>query len=352
MAGIAWSASSPGSSGGTEQMGRRLERSLPAELLEEFQIHLSRPEPVIPGKIQVLWCHVPFHDDVATYLADGAWRDFDRIVFCSNWQAQGYIERYGIPWSRCAVLSNGIEPVPVAEDHFEPIPAGHPVRLIFTSVPSRGLLLLYHVFKRIAAERDDVELDVYSSFRLYGWADQSWEQLLDDLRQVPRVTCHDVVPNEQLRTALARAHVFAYPSLQEETSCLALIEAMSAGLACVHPNFGGLYETAGGMTLMYQWQEDFGAHAQVFYQYLTRVIDSLRAGDAGLRARLAAQKFYADTRYDWGIRAAEWEALLSSLLSARPATQRQLAPRRRPALRSRAAKAFGVPGEGRGGAEP
>jgi len=36
MAGIAWSEGSAASSGGTEQMGRRLERSLPAELLEEF----------------------------------------------------------------------------------------------------------------------------------------------------------------------------------------------------------------------------------------------------------------------------------------------------------------------------
>lgn len=320
MTGIAWNAGSPGSSGGTEQMGRRLERSLPEELLGEFQIHLSRREPVIPGKIQVLWCHLPFSDEAVAHLADGSWQDFDHIVFCSNWQAQGYIARCGIPWSRCAVLPNGIEPVRVAEDRFEPVPAGHPVRLIFTSVPSRGLWLLYHVFKQIAAERDDVVLDVYSSFRLYGWADQSWDQLFDDLRKVPGVTCHDVVPNEHLRTALARSHVFAYPAVQEETCCLSLIEAMSAGLACVHPNFGGLYETAGGMTLMYQWHEDPLAHARIFYQRLTRVIGALRAGDPGLRARLAAQKFYADARYDWATRAWEWEALLRSLLSARSST--------------------------------
>ena len=339
MAGIAWSASSHGSSGGTEQMGRRLERTLPAGLLEEFQIHLSDPEPMIPGKIQVLWCHVPCEGEAARHLADGAWRQFDRIVFCSNWQAQWYIARYGIPWSKCAVLSNGIEPVSVAQDRFEPVPADDPIRLIFTSVPSRGLFLLYHAFKRIAVERDDVELDVYSSFSLYGWADGSWDQLFDDLRQVPRATYHDVVPNEELRTALTRAHVFAYPSLQPETSCLALIEAMSAGLACVHPNFGGLYETAGGMTLMYQWQEDLAAHAQIFYLYLTRVIAALRAGDAGLRSRLAAQKFYADARYDWGARAAEWEALLRSLLSARPSSERQPAPRTRPPLRQIARRA-------------
>jgi UDP-glucose:(glucosyl)LPS alpha-1,2-glucosyltransferase len=298
-------------------MGRRLERSLPAELLEEFQIHLSRREPMIPGKIQVLWCHMSSTDDSVAHLADGSWRDFDRIVFCSNWQAEGIMSRFGIPAARCVVLPNGIEPLRVGADRFEPVPADRPVRLIYTSVPTRGLQLLYHAFKQIAEDRDDVELDVFSSFRLYGWEDGHWEQLSDQLRQLPRVTCHGFVPNEQLRMALAQAHVFAYPAIFPETSCLALIEAMSAGLACVHPNVAALPETGAWMTLMYEFDPDPVAHTRVFYQHLTRVIDALRAGDAGLRARLAAQKSYADARYDWSTRAAQWEALLRSLLSAR-----------------------------------
>jgi UDP-glucose:(glucosyl)LPS alpha-1,2-glucosyltransferase len=320
MAGIAWNAGSPGSSGGTEQMGRRLERSLPAELLEEFQIHLSHREPVIPGKIQVLWCHLPWTDPGVEHLADGGWRDFSRIVFCSDWQAQGTMSHFGIPAARCVVLPNGIEPLRVAAGRFEPVPADRPIRLIYTPVPMRGLLLLYHVFKQIAEDRDDVELDVFSSYRLYGWPDGQWEQLFDQLRKLPRVTCHGFVPNEQLRAALVQADVFAYPAVLLETSCLALVEAMSAGLACVHPNLGGLSETGGWMTLMYEFDPDPVSHARVFYQHLTRVIDALRAGDAGLRARLAAQKSYADARYDWGTRVTEWEVLLQSLLSAGSST--------------------------------
>lgn len=317
MTGIAWNAGSAGSSGGTEQMGRRLERSLPGELLERFQIHLTNREQVIPGKIQVIWCHGTVGSGASEHLADGAWQDFDHIVFCSNWQAQEYIAQYGIPWSRCTVLLNGIEPVPVPGDRFEPVPADRPIRLVYTPVPSRGLALLYHVFRQIAADREDVELDVYSSHRLYGWSDGPWSQLIDQVRRLPRVNYHGAVPNEQLRNALTGAHVFAYPAICQESSCLALMEAMSAGLACVHPNYGALYETAGGLTMMYQWHENPGDHARIFYQRLTRVIDALRAGDAGLLARLAFQKHYADLRYNWGIRTAEWSALLLSLLSSR-----------------------------------
>jgi len=44
------------------------------------------------------------------------------------------------------------------------------------------------------------------------------------------------------------------------------MEAMSAGLACVHPNNGALYETAAIWALMYQWHDDPHAHAAVFYR--------------------------------------------------------------------------------------
>jgi UDP-glucose:(glucosyl)LPS alpha-1,2-glucosyltransferase len=316
MGGIAWNAGSGGSFGGTEQMGRRLERSLPADLLDRFQIHLSSRETMEPGKIQVLWCHLPHNDEAVKHLADGGWRDFRLIVFCSNWQAQGFFDNLGVPRSRCVVLPNGIEPVRVGAGRFGPVPADRPIRLVYTPVPSRGLYLLYHVFKQVAEDRDDVELDVYSSFRLYGWGEQGWEGLFDELRQVPRVTCHGIVPNEQLRMALTQAHVFAYPAVQFETVSLALVEAMSAGLACVHPNLGGLAETAGGKTLMYTPHEDPEAHARIFYVQLTRAIDALRAGDAELRSRLAAQKSYADARYDWAVRAAQWRLLLLSVLAA------------------------------------
>jgi UDP-glucose:(glucosyl)LPS alpha-1,2-glucosyltransferase len=313
MGGIAWNVGSSGSSGGTEQMGRRLERSLPAELLDPFQIHLTRKEPVEPGKIQILWCHVPHEDPAYGYLANGGWREFHRIVFVSNWQAQGFIEHFRIPWSRCVVLHNAIEPLSVAEGHFDPIPADQPIRLIYTSPPWRGLALLYHVFKKIAEERDDVELDVFSSFRLYGWQDGGYERLFDELQQVPRVTYHGAVPNEQVRKALVNSHVHAFPSVLVETSSLSLMEAMSAGLACVHPNLGGLFETAAGMTLMYQWQEDPATHAAVFYRQLMGVINALRAGNERLRSALAVQKSYADSHYNWDLRAAQWEALLRGI---------------------------------------
>jgi UDP-glucose:(glucosyl)LPS alpha-1,2-glucosyltransferase len=314
MSGIVWTAQSAGSSGGTEAMARALERRLPADLLDRFQIHLNRyTAPPEPGKIQVLWCHIAENGHEVAHLAYGGWTKFQRIVFVSNWQAQAFINRFGLPWSRCAVLPNAIEPVTVGTDRFEAVPPDQPIRMVYFSAPNRGLDIVSAVFRKICQHRDDVELDVYSSFQLYGWEDRGYGPLFDTLREHPRASLHGVVGNEELRGVLAGSHVFGYPSTDPETSCLCLLEAMSAGLACVHPNFGALYETAANWTAMYQWQEDRIAHAGVFYQTLVRVIDALRDGDKGLRLRLAAQKAYVDEHYDWDLRTAQWEQLLRSL---------------------------------------
>jgi UDP-glucose:(glucosyl)LPS alpha-1,2-glucosyltransferase len=316
MPGMDWSEHSHLSGGGTELSARRLEKRLPAELLDRFQIMLGCYLRTEPNTIPIFWSQLLPKDPQGAHLAGGGWQRYARIVYVSNWQAREHMGAYGVPWSRFAVIPNGIEPIAVPEDRFEPIPADRPVRLVYTSTPHRGLHLLLPVFDRICEERDDVELHVYSSMKLYGWEreDGLFEPLYEALRAHPKVTYHGSVPNDELREALRRADVLAYPSIYPETSCLCLIEAMSAGLVCVHPNFGCLYETAAGWTRMYQFHPHPRAHALRFHRELTAAIDAVRAGDPELRSTLAAQKQYADRFHRMDRVAAEWEALLRGIL--------------------------------------
>ena len=91
------------------------------------------------------------------------------------------------------------------------------------------------------------------------------------------------------------------------------MEAMSAGLVCVHPNFGALYETSANWTAMYQYDEDINNHAHLFYNILDAVIENY--GDRNVQGRVAAQKNYADAFYSWDVRAVQWESFLASLLN-------------------------------------
>ena len=47
-----------------------------------------------------------------------------------------------------------------------------------------------------------------------------------------------------------------YPNTFKETSCLCLIEAMSAGCVCVHSSLGALPDTSNGLTCMYEYTPD------------------------------------------------------------------------------------------------
>lgn len=295
--------------GGTELMKFALQEHVPSDLLDEFQIYVSRvEEPLDESKVRIYWLQDLPDDPAAAHLANGGWNNFHKLVFASNWQMQAFINKFNIPWSKCIVLHNCITPIPTHEKPKDKI------RLAYWSTPHRGLNILVPVFDALTKKHDNIELDVFSSFKLYGWEerDQPYQELFKACEEHPLINYHGSIPNEDLKKALENVHILAYPSTWIETSCITLMEAMSAGLLCVHPNLGALYETAGNWTNMYQWDEDVNRHANLFYQVLDDAIMSYN--DEGTQSRLNSQKAYANVFYNWNVRSYQWEALLRSLV--------------------------------------
>jgi len=219
-----------------------------------------------------------------------------------------FIDRYAIPWSQCMVTRDAIEPL-ASKSREKGV-----CRLIYTSTPQRGLSILLPAFAKLREKYGkQVELDVFSSFKLYGRDedDEQFKPLFGQIDRTEGATWHGTRSNAEVREALMNAHVFAYPSIWRETSCLALMEAMSAGLICVHANCGALFETAANWTAMYQWHEDPKDHARVFYNVLDTVVASELGGQ--VTAPLLAQKQYADFHFGWERRAKEWGLLLRNL---------------------------------------
>jgi glycosyltransferase involved in cell wall biosynthesis len=158
---------------------------------------------------------------------------------------------------------------------------------------------------------------VYSSFDIYGWPQRNapFEDLFQVCRDHPNITYHGTVSNTEIREALKKAHIFAYPSIWPETSCIAAIEAMSAGCAVVAPKFAALTETCGEYMVGYPMIEDPQRHAAIFASALLSTINEWhRNSDEFARHRLAPAKNYIDTYYNWDVRIEEWKALLKSLV--------------------------------------
>tara|TARA_R110000822_G_scaffold140325_8_gene278052 strand:+ start:2039 stop:3067 length:1029 start_codon:yes stop_codon:yes gene_type:complete len=298
--------------GGTELMKYGLAERLDPELLNQFQIIPSRVREVDPDKKTVLWLHDLPTDPESQHLKEPENLEmFDKVVYVSEWQKQQYQNFLGIPPSKSVVLKNAIVPF---EDHKKPEGV---INIIYHTTPHRGLELLIPVYEQIAKMYDNVHLHVYSSFNAYGWPDRDkpYKELFDAIEAHPKMTYYGFQPNDVVREALKTSHIFAYPSIWQETSCIALMEAMSAGLMCVHSNLGALPETAANWTYQYQFDEDPSRHANAFGQCLIQAIELFNSESKKgvLEQRLQMQKVYANSFYSWDSRIIEWNGLLGSL---------------------------------------
>jgi len=297
--------------GGTELMQERLHRSIPAELLNKFQIIPSRVRELDPDKKKILWLHDLPHDPESEHLKDSELRKrFSKIVAVSDWQMQMYNIISGVPYAESFVIKNAIDPIPVEKKEYNGT-----VNLIYHTTPHRGLEILIPVFEELSRIHDNIHLDVYSSFSIYGWEerDRQYQQLFDRCRAHPKISYHGAVPNEEIRTALVKSHIFAYPSIWPETSCLAAIEAMSAMNLVVCPNFAALAETCSNFAMMYQFNENKNLHAVQFAHTLDIAIKTVIQNRGTTYPYLDFQKQYFDYFYSWEKRKGEWLALLNSL---------------------------------------
>lgn len=294
--------------GGTELIALKLASVANPEYLKHFQIVNSRVRNFAQDKLRILVLHDLAEDPESNFLSNGGYNQFEKLVFVSNWQMQSYINQYSIPWYKCVVIENAIDPIQAIEKPTDRI------KLIYHTTPHRGLEILVPVFEQLAQKHDNIELDVYSSFKIYGWEgrDESYKELFERCEAHPKINYYGTVSNEEVKKAVGQAHIFAYPSIWLETSCISLMEAMSAGCICIHPNYGALYETAGGMTMMYQWNQDKRDHAQMFYTYLDYAVTNY--GHESTQLSLGAQRAYANTRYNWATRVHEWNNLLENIL--------------------------------------
>ena len=315
---------SANSKGGTELMRMGLEERLDPALLEDFQIICSRVRKIEEDKIRVYWLHDLPEDPETNHLKGSASRDrFHKLVFCGNWQYNRYRDYLGVPHNDTGiVLETAIDPI----DYKLIDKSKDEVRLIYTSTPQRGLEILVPVFIELCKKHDNIVLDVFSSFNIYGWseADKPYEQLFDMCRNHPKINYHGNQPNEVVREALAKAHIHAYPSIWMECNSRSVIEAMSAGLLCVHPNFAGLPDTAGGLNFMYQWDEDKTAHANRFFHSLDNAITTVNQDE--LQNYLKLVKIYADSRYNWSKVSSQWNDLLQELKHRYPTAESRKLP--------------------------
>ena len=296
--------------GGTEMMRERLLSAVPSSLLDNFAIHFSRPRQMYDDVKNIFYAHDLANDPENKILADSGWKLFDKFVFVSYWQRDQYMITYNIPYSKCTVIENAIE----TEFEYNARPTNGPIRFIYHTTPHRGLELLYPVFDALSKEFNNIHLDVFSSFEIYGWKerDTHYKKLFDDLSNHPNVTYHGTRSNEEVIATLKQSHVFLYPCVWQETSCIAMIEAIRCGCIVIHPSLAALPETASGMTVMYDFHENHAIHANTAYKFAKNIL-TLENKNSGFINTFAADSGREMIQHSISTYKTKWVSLLEQL---------------------------------------
>ena len=229
--------------GGSESQLRLLLKYLPDKSFKDINLILNNANSdlIEKNKINILWMHHFVNQKEAKNLGS---RDFvdklDYIIFNSYWNLEKFIYQFKIPEDKSVVIKNAIEEVKYNEKPKDKI------SLIYHTTPWRGLVQLLRVFKNL--KLDNVELNVCSSTKIYGEKfnnkmGKSYEKLFEECKNTKNVNYLGFVENAKVINLLEKMHIFSYPSIWPETSCIAAIEAMASGCEVVTTNLGALYET-------------------------------------------------------------------------------------------------------------
>ena len=304
--------------GGSEIQAKYLTEHVSKDLLDKFQIVISRSRE-LTDKPKLFWAKETHACPEASKLRNPAFRSqFLRIIQNSDWCREKYHDHFGIPREQQHVLKNAIIPSKI-KLYDKPL-FQEKVKLIYSSTPQRGLSILYAVFDELYKEDKNIELNVYSSFDIYGHQSRNipFLPLFEKCKNHPGINYYGSVSHDELIKATEESHILVYPCIYEESFCTTIMENMSALNLIVTNNFGALPETTAGFALTYDYTSDLQEHAKRFYHALKEGISVIRREKhfegCDVIDYLNLQKEYVDRLHNWDIRGKQWTEFLQSLL--------------------------------------
>lgn len=168
-------------------------------------------------------------------------KQVQKIVTISPFHTEYFKATYGIE------NATSID-IPVRTWEYESIEKV-PNRIIFTSVPDRGLEYVHKIFPRIREQIPDASLVVTSDYRLWGVTSPMNDRYVRDFMLMDGVQFLGGVTRKRLVEEQLKGQVHLYPCVYDELFCIAVAESQVAGTLPITTPKGALGTTNMGVLI-------------------------------------------------------------------------------------------------------
>lgn len=166
----------------------------------------------------------------------------NKIVTISPRHSEYFMSQYDIKDSICIDL-------PIRTWEYEKHIDKVPNRLLFSSVPHRGLDIVAKTFPKIKQSVPQASLTVTSDYRLWGNHSPDNAEFVRMFQGMEGVELLGAVPRSRLIEEQLKAQILHYPCTYDELMCLAVAESMIAGSLPITTDIGALKTTNMGVLI-------------------------------------------------------------------------------------------------------
>ena len=119
------------------------------------------------------------------------------------------------------------------------------------------------------------------------------------------------VENKKIIELLKKTHIYSFPSIWPETSCISAIESMAAGCEIVTTNLGALYETCAPFGTFVGFDRNFESLEKKYGKILLNSIENFWSKENQEKLKLQRQSI--NYLYSWDVRSIEWKKFFDEI---------------------------------------
>ena len=135
--------------------------------------------------------------------------------------------------------------------------------------------------------------------------EKNYENLFQRCKKTKNVNYLGFVENLKVIELLKKTHIYSFPSIWPETSCISAIESLAAGCEVVTTNLGALYETCSPFGTLVGFDRNLENLEKKYSAALSENIKNFWSESNQKKLKLQYEKI--NLIYSWNSRNLEWK---------------------------------------------